>query len=241
MRCRLCTSEAKIVVSHIIPEFLYETLYDEKHRFFELSLEPGRPDKFKQIGLREPLLCEPCEQQLSVYEGYFRHLLQSRTAVTCVSDGEHLRLSGLDYANIKLFQLSILWRAGVSTLPEFAQVELGPHEARIRQMLCLREPGANSDYGCIMSAVLHEHELLQGVVVPPTHARVLGHKAYRFVFGGLAFIYVVTSSALPSYVTQAFCQTEGTAVLRKQQVAKMGFLMDAFHELKRQGKLGTSQ
>jgi hypothetical protein len=239
MRCRLCNNEAKIVASHIVPEFLYEALYDAKHRFFELSLKPNERDKIKQKGLREPLLCEPCEQQLSVYEGYVRRLLHGGIAVTASPDGEHLRLSGLDYAKLKLFQLSILWRAGVSTLPSFAQVKLGPHEARIRQMLWLQEPGAASDYGCVMSAVMHERELLQGLVVPPTHTRLLTHRAYRFIFGGLAFVYVVTGAPLPPYLTQAFSQPDGTAVLRTQQVTKMGFLMDAFHELKQQGKLSS--
>lgn len=239
MQCRLCASDARIVDSHIVPEFLYEPLYDEKHRFFEMSLDPGRRDRIKQKGLREPLLCEFCEQRLSVFEGYARQLFRGGVATTVVADGQHLRLSGLDYIKLKLFQISILWRAGVSRLPAFAQVDLGQHESRLRQMLSHGDPGPASEYGCIMSAVMHGRELLQGLVVPPTHARMGGRKAYRFVFGGLVFVYVVSKSEPPQFLTQAFAQPDGSALLRKQQVTEMKFLMDAFQTLERKGKLAT--
>jgi hypothetical protein len=235
----LCASDARIVESHIVPEFLYEPLYDEKHRFFEISLDPGQRDKIKQKGLREPLLCELCEQRLSVFEGYARQLFRGGIQITVIADGEHLRLSGIDYPKLKLFQISILWRAGVSRLPAFAQVDLGPHEPRLRQMLSLGDPGPASEYGCVMSAAMHGRELLQGLVVPPTHATVDGQKAYRFVFGGLIFVYLVSSSQPPQVLTPAFAQPDGTALLRKQQVTEMKYLMSAFQELSQQGKLAA--
>ena len=38
----------------------------------------------------------------------------------------------VDYAPFKMFHLSVLFRAGVSTLPHYAQVSLGSHEATLR-------------------------------------------------------------------------------------------------------------
>jgi hypothetical protein len=120
MLCPLCTHEGELVSSHIIPEFLYETLYDEKHRFHQLSLDPGQRNQFKQKGLREPLLCVPCEQMLSVSEQYMSKLLNGGVRAQVRHDGQYLHLSGLDYQKLKLFQLSVLWRAGVSNLPSFS-------------------------------------------------------------------------------------------------------------------------
>jgi hypothetical protein len=51
-------------------------------------------------------------------------------------------INGLDYAMFKLFHLSVLWRAGVSTREEFRNVKLGSHEDVIRQMLLRDDPGA---------------------------------------------------------------------------------------------------
>jgi hypothetical protein len=241
MRCRLCNRDSKVVASHIVPEFLYKALYDEKHRFIELSLKQGERDRLKQKGLREPLLCEQCEQKLSVHEDYMSKLMHGGVPVSIDPDGEHLRLSGLDYQKLKLFQLSILWRASVSNLKPFAEVDLGPHEAKIQEMLLCDEPGSAASYGCVMSALMNERDVLQGLVVPPTRAKLMGHHAYRFVFGGLVFVYVVTGASLQRFLVQAFAQPNGTVLLRRQQVSEMGFLMDTFDKLRQQGKLESNQ
>ena len=53
MPCALCHEERDIRNSHIIPEFLYEPLYDEKHRLQLLSIIPSQGNSFKQKGLKE--------------------------------------------------------------------------------------------------------------------------------------------------------------------------------------------
>lgn len=43
MNCQLCQRDTELMNSHIIPEFVYEPLYDEAHRFHVLSsLEPKK-------------------------------------------------------------------------------------------------------------------------------------------------------------------------------------------------------
>jgi len=39
MACKLCNNEVPLRNSHIIPEFLYASLYDDKHRFYEISVD----------------------------------------------------------------------------------------------------------------------------------------------------------------------------------------------------------
>ena len=222
MNCRLCTREVAIVASHIIPEFLYQALYDGKHRFIQISVAESEGDRFKQKGLREPLLCEPCEQRISVYEDYLRRLLRGGVSFAMTPDGQHLRLSDLDYPRLKLFQLSVLWRAGISSLDPFAEVKLGPHEEPIRRMLLSNDPGQVADYGCIMSVLQNDGQMLEGLMVPPTRARLAGQKAYRFVFGGLVFVYPVASAPPPQFVVEAFAQPDGTALVRRQEIKEMG-------------------
>jgi hypothetical protein len=41
MPCALCLQEVELRRSHIIPKFLYETLYDDKHRLQVLSIKKG--------------------------------------------------------------------------------------------------------------------------------------------------------------------------------------------------------
>jgi hypothetical protein len=239
MRCALCKRKRPIVKSHIVPEFLYDSLYDDKHRFHEISVDPAKRSRFKQSGLYEPLLCEPCEQQLSVHEGYMRSLMRGGVPVNLLPEPQLLRLSGLNYKNLKLFQLSVLWRAGASRLPEFEQVKLGAHEERIRLMLVADDPGPAASYGCIMCALMQGEDLVQALVVPPTWARLAGLNAYRFVFGGLVFVYVVSSQRPPQPILDAFAHPNGTAIIKLQQMAEMGYLVETVTKLHKQGKLGA--
>ena len=241
MKCPLCTLEAKLVSSHIIPEFLYETLYDEKHRFHQISIDPAQRNQFKQKGLRETLLCFSCEQRLSVPEQYVSNLLNGGVPITVAQDGKYLRLSELDYRKLKLFQLSVLWRAGVSTLSSFSQVQLGPHTNKIRELVYEQRPGNASDYGCIMSMLMRGDDMVTGLIVPPTWARFGGLKSYRFVFGGLVFVYIVSSTPAPNFAVEHFAQPNGTAIVRLRQIEQMGFLTDTFAKLHRQGKLGSER
>jgi len=237
MKCALCLRDEKLCDSHIIPEFLYATLYDEKHRFQAITVDPLKRDRHHQKGIREKLLCVKCEQLLSEFESYVSKLLNGGVGLLVRREENRLHLSDLDYRLLKLFQLSVLWRASVSSLSEFAQVKLGPHEEAIRLMLLAGNAGSADEYGCIMSLVMHESIPLTALVVPPTWARFGGHRAYCFVFGGMVFVYVVTRTKLPAALRAAFAQEDGSAVVRLQPVTEMGFLMDTFGKLKTLGKL----
>jgi hypothetical protein len=237
MKCALCQHERPIRRSHIVPEFLYLGLYDEKHRFEQMSADPNESNKTLQKGLREPLLCDECEGLFAKWERYVSMVLRGGTPIVAKQNGDRLQLSELDYQSFKLLQMSILWRAGVSTLPAFAQVRLGPHAERLRKMLLSSDPGPPDQYGCLMFMVMHERVLLQGLVVPPTWARLLQHKAYRFVFGGLAFLYVVTSEPIQRFISEHFIQPTGTAIVKLQQVQEMKYLVKAIAEINSLGKL----
>jgi hypothetical protein len=236
MRCALCHCEASLRNSHIIPEFLYRSLYDEKHRFHQISASPEQQSIYMQKGLREHLLCDSCEQRLSIWERYVSMLLSGGVVAAGRRSGNRLHLSELDYPKLKLFQLSVLWRASVSSLAAFSQVQLGPHEEHIRSMLLEGDPGTTESYGCIMFMLMNEHELVQGLVVPPTWARLAGQKAYRFVFGGLVFLYVVSGSKPPHFVSEHFLQQEGTAIVKLQQMRELRFLVDTVAKMHKLGK-----
>ena len=73
--CRLCCQEKELRHSHILPEFMYQNLYDNSpKRFYTLNVDLENSDnskrKIEQKGIREYLLCGDCEVQLSKYENY---------------------------------------------------------------------------------------------------------------------------------------------------------------------------
>jgi len=80
--CALCLAPSQLQNSHIIPEFLYDPMYDAIHRFHVYSVEGKVERRLAQQGLREPMLCKNCETQIGVYERYVSLLLRGDTAAS---------------------------------------------------------------------------------------------------------------------------------------------------------------
>ncbi len=236
MHCALCLQESELRRSHIIPEFVYESLYDEKHRLQVLSLLPEKGNWREQKGLREPLLCDKCEQHLSVAEGYARKLLLGGGPVTYRTEGSVVFLSDLDYLQLRLFQLSVLWRAGVSSLPFFAKVQLGPLAEELRTLILAGHPGPPDRFCCMMFGLTYEKEAFSGIVMQPGRLRLHEQIAYRFVFGGFLWAFFVSGKGLPAALLPCTLQPPGTAVFLVRDARDMDNLASFSTELIRIGR-----
>lgn len=205
--CALCKEERHLRNSHVIPEFMYKQLYDEKHKFWVLSA--SEPSWEEQKGLREHLLCGECETKLSKWETYTSRLLSNGVPTVAKRTGDLIWVDGADYEKFKLFQLSILWRAGASNLPMFSKVQLGVHEETIRQRVFSETPGAPSEYGCALYALTTKDGVDRGLIVAPTLCRMEAIHTYHFVFGGLIWLFFVSNHSPSRHLTEGFVQRNG--------------------------------
>jgi len=237
MTCRLCKKDKPLKNSHIIPEFIYGSLYDEKHRFHVLSTLKTTKNAKLQKGIREKLLCGDCEEKLSVYERYVSLIFSGAIPAQASRNGKLVTLEGLEYDKFKLFALSVLWRAGVSTLPFFEQVSLGPHEEKLREMIRSESAGELGDYPFIMALVTHEDVVQTDLIVQPSWSRLEGHYSYRFVYGGIAWLYLVSSHKTPNIIANAALSRAGKTTMLVSEVSNMPFIVDFANELKANGKL----
>jgi hypothetical protein len=212
MHCALCRKETELKRSHIISEFLYKAMYDEIHRFHVLSSVPDLPDSMSQKGLREKLLCGACETHLSRFEMYARNVLSGGVPLEYKKEGRVVQVYGVDYAQFKLFQLSILWRSGISTLEMFKKVKLGPHESELRRMLVESDPGLEHTYGCIMFGLVDDTGNRMDMIVQPRKIHIDGHACYRFIFAGFMWVYFVTNRKPTGQYTAGFLKTTGELV-----------------------------
>lgn len=194
MQCALCKLDSELRNSHIVPEFIHRPVYDDKHR--TLLFGYGESNyRLLQKGLRERLLCGDCEQRIQEFEDYFaQYWYQSRLVPVKIEDAA-LHLKGFDYRRFKLLILSIVWRASVSELPEYATVRLGPHEEPIRKMILDGDPGTSDNYPIFATLIVdpETRELWDQVILSPLRIRVGPHWACRMVFGGASWT-VITSS-----------------------------------------------
>ncbi len=198
--------------SHIIPEFLVKPCYDDKHRARVRALPDFRKHMI-QKGYRERLLCQDCELRFSRYEQYFSRVWYGREALRPTSAPAFgFVLEGIDYSRFKLFHLSLLWRAGVSTREEYDSVRLGPHAQRLAKLLLTDDPGPRNRYPLGAVGLVHRpsNKFLEGFVVSLGSRRVEGHTVYLFVFGGCMWCYGVSSHEanwFPNSLSESGCLT----------------------------------
>jgi len=209
--CALCLTSTKLCNSHIIPEFFYKPIYGDKHEFFGISTIPNQRTIKLQKGLREFLLCNKCEIQLSKYEDYAKRVIYDNTGIRNEFK-DHIEISNLDYKKFKLFQLSIIWRASVTSRAEFKDVNLGVHSEKIRVMLNNEEAGEPNDYGCflIISPKLINEYNFDKLISPPDKVRYGSHRMYRFFFGGIFWNYIISSHNSNLENKALFIEKDGT-------------------------------
>lgn len=148
--CKLCERDnVELLDSHVLPEFLYDDVYDPKHRLQSVPAT-GKP-RFEQKGLRERLLCEDCEKRLNIFETYSAPIIRQmqQSTIPKMVDNPTI-ISGVDYGKFKLFLMSLLWRTGIASDEMWEQVKLGPHQEKLRKMLLAADPGKPHQYGCIV-------------------------------------------------------------------------------------------
>jgi hypothetical protein len=237
MTCRLCHQPRELCESHIIPEFLYKTLYDkEKHQFAQVS---GSPKVRKwQKGFKEKLLCRVCEEKLNKWETYAAQVLFGGVEIGLEKMQDAVIVRDVDYPKFKLFQLSVIWRAGVSRLLQFSNVKLGPHEEKLRSLIEKDDPGAPVDYGCLIIITPSYFDLTSRMMMLAQETRFGGHRCYMFLMAGLTWVFFVSSHMRQlAYTERLFIRLDGTLPVLIENAASKRFFEKTFSEWKSSGNL----
>lgn len=216
--CRLCLNRRKLCnKSHIIPEFMYRDLFDEKHRVISLSRE-DKKQEFKQSGEHEKnILCEKCDNEvIGQYETYAKKVLYGggkilvKTKLYRTNKGmEYIQAEGLDYKKFKLFLLSVLWRASISSNLFFTQVKLGPHEDKLRNIILSGNPGPISLYPCIITTYRRFKEIPHQLIVRPWKQRLDNIISYSFLVSGMMYIFKITEEEKTEWILETTINKQG--------------------------------
>jgi hypothetical protein len=188
MNCRLCHKKRPLRKSHIFPEFLYQDVYDEKHRYEVNNLAGQKVLPFRQSGIWEKLLCHDCEQKLSKNETYSSKVIR-RLATVMIKEDEkneaYILGTDVDYRKLKLFLLSLIWRAGVASKIPFDAIALGEHEENIRKLLVANDPGAPGCYPSVLQMFrAYRVEMRSAIMMPfkRVHEDVTAYRTYFLGF-----------------------------------------------------------
>lgn len=165
----------------------------------------------KILGIKEYLLCGKCEQQFSENESYVRNLFYGKTSpLKKLPIGSSinvpigapeldgildLRKAIVDYKRLKLFQFSLLWRAGVAKGSFFQDVNLGDfHESKLRNLLVTENAALEMDYPCVMVDLQHSG-IAKGCedwIEEPKRSKDDHQVGYRFIIGGYMYLFTVS-------------------------------------------------
>ncbi|GJL83991.1 MAG: hypothetical protein DHS20C01_36250 [marine bacterium B5-7] len=151
MICKFCDKDKKLCKSHIIPESFFKFGHVANDNPYLISNKNDHHPQRRPIGEYDnSILCANCENVFSVWEQYGKEILLDRFQEfsEIVEDGQPIgsSLTDWNYGQLKLFCLSVVWRASVSTQPMFKKVNLGPHDEQIRKLLASRNPTDPDDY-----------------------------------------------------------------------------------------------
>jgi hypothetical protein len=139
------------------------------------------------------MLCRACEDKLNKWETYAAQVLFGGTKIEFERLQDTISVCNIDYVKFKLFQLSIIWRAGASTIQQFSNVKLGPHEDKLRSMLDKSNPGAPADYGCNIILTPSHFNLTSKMMMLAQETKFDSHCCYMFMMAGLTWVFFVSS------------------------------------------------
>jgi hypothetical protein len=229
--CKLCQREAELQNSHVLSEFLYRELYDDKHRLAALSQD--RKPKSLQTGVKEPMLCRACEQGFSKWETYAARKLADLPSTSDRAYGSIISYHGVDYARFKLFKLSLIWRMGAASHATFSGVSLGPLQEDLRRMLISSDPGEPLEYPVLLASPFGRGPFEKWLCIPHSRQRIFGHNVYEAFMGTLYWLFFMCRRASHIRWRNSFLSHEGVLTIHVYEGRFEDFYLNQWRMIKR--------
>lgn len=150
MKCNLCQKETrKYANSHVIATAIHHLSARAEHpeKAKILSSNPAIFPKKSPTGVYDQFICSECEKIFQPWEDYALSIFKKTDDLPLPSKQLHIKLGHYDYSKLKLFFVSLLWKADLSTQNIFKNVNVGErHRETLRQMIWDKNPGDWDDY-----------------------------------------------------------------------------------------------
>jgi len=202
MMCQLCGISEDFGKSHIIPESFFVEAGSKKETLILATNKEDEYPKKRPIGEYDSeILCKSCEKTFDDWDSYGKGLLIDtyKASNPIIERGQIIshEIPQFNYPKLKLFLISVVWRAGVSKRPFFDKVVLGPHQQKLRDMIILSNPGSKDKY----SAQIFSFRGMQSgypILMPIRLKSTNGFNYYRFYLGELFFDIKIDQRRTPS-------------------------------------------
>ena len=197
----------------------YQTVYN-------LDTKDQKTKKIQTGPFDKEILCDDCDNKIlgGIYESYaeksmYGQNLNPKIAPDCNHNKdpkygiEYTICNNIDYQKLKVFLLSILWRASITKHLAFKEVELGEkHEERIRQIILNGETPNELEYPIMILSYFRSNNKLENLIAQPKRVQSQDKlNAYVFLMNGLQFIFYVNSidHKIPKYISETTLKAKG--------------------------------
>lgn len=199
--CKLCLQSSILQDSHIIPDcfFRYTKEKTDKTKNGKHIRADLLANKWAQESFDEPLMCRSCEQRFANgFENYIADIFlrnPNNVNVKCTKNSNEVTFENLNYDKLKLFQMSLIWRASLSSSPFYAHVNLSNEDQEfLRENLDMEIAIEEDQFPCVIerlffspnSGNMSRSDLTESkkLIIAPKTTTIFGFKYVTFVFGG---------------------------------------------------------
>ena len=210
--CKLCDQQKDLCDAHIIPDWAFNEI--KEGHIVKIHGRNGKAQKIQTGIFDKSILCADCDgNKIGKYDTYaadffrgdFSNLILSGVA----SSGryvEYLDLVSYDFAQLKLFFISVLWRASITSRQEFKSVSLEPELENVAKQAVFNNDAALAKDFYISMSFYKPSQLAKDVeknvfiFVPKRSAdKVIG---YSFALSGFE-ILISFEDPLPDRLTMS--------------------------------------
>lgn len=200
MICKGCGEDKKLIKAHVIPESFFRGLKDGDKAPRIHSTEDGVHPKKAPIGVYDQeILCFDCEQVFKKVDDYgYKVLIKEEDNLeTLEHDGKIVgyRANNIDYEFLKLFFLTVLWRASVSKHYFYSGVNLGALEKKLKDLIWKNSSGDNHDFSFVLAKF--EGDGVARTILDPHQERWFNVRYYRFYLYGYVLYIKADSQKTP--------------------------------------------
>lgn len=223
--CRLCLQDKKLIKAHIIPEGFYRLLRDGNIAPEMHSNAPGSFPKRMQVGTYDPtILCSECDQKMAPWDDYGQQVLIHRftQAVEVTLQGKTIAWSmeNVEYRRLKLFFMSILWRASVSKQMHFKLISLGPFENQLRMMIRDEALGDMQDFAIVL-ARFEESKIT--AMLGPYPVKLAGINYCNIGLPGFVAYIKVDKRPTPTFLKEYYFQEDQPLIVLAQSLQNSAY------------------
>ncbi len=223
MICKGCYQDRKLIKAHIIPEsFFIGHRVAEKSPLLMTDLAGVHPKK-SRIGIYDKeILCSECEGRFQEVDDYGQTLLLKDESSHIELKKSNLvvgyQVNEVNYQCLKLFFISVLWRASISKHNFYSKIQLGSYESKAKEIIWSGNLGSKNLFSFFI-AKFNDPDIGR-VILDPHRERLDGVNYCRFYMYGYIIYIKVDKRLTPEKYRRFELNSNGVLYMVNRDISK---------------------